>query len=187
MTIAIVGNGPSALSFSVGEEIDKCDRVIRFNNYVIEGFESFVGRREDIWCMSGSGMVSRRTYEGEVWIPMNTRNPNNKPRIEKLIRSNKYKNIHLIPEKSCEAANVAVGLKNNQWCTSGIYALWEALRMKYSVVVHGFDFFEGQKVGEMAQHYFSHSKDERIGGRHDLMKERQFFLKLLKEKRIGVV
>lgn len=47
--LCIVGNGPSALKSKRGEMIDSCDRVIRMNDFVLEGYEEFIGSKTDVW------------------------------------------------------------------------------------------------------------------------------------------
>ena len=62
-SIAIVANGPKLLEEELGEEIDACDVVIRFNNFKTKGFEKYTGSRTDIWV---SGF-----WGDEVSIPDN--------------------------------------------------------------------------------------------------------------------
>lgn len=50
MNICIVGNGESALNNKVGDFIDSCDHVIRFNHCITEGYEPWVGTKLDIYC-----------------------------------------------------------------------------------------------------------------------------------------
>jgi 2-polyprenyl-3-methyl-5-hydroxy-6-metoxy-1,4-benzoquinol methylase len=49
--IAVVGNGRCAREF--GARIDRYASVIRLNNYVLEGFETLVGRKTDLRVTSG--------------------------------------------------------------------------------------------------------------------------------------
>jgi hypothetical protein len=81
MRIAIVANGYKASMVKNGDFIDSCDRVIRMNNFLIEGWESYVGKKVDIISMmiTGEGATagllgSHRLIENfklcnEVWIP----------------------------------------------------------------------------------------------------------------------
>ncbi len=54
-TVAVVGNGPSALRANIGQIIDAHTHVVRFNNYKVAGFESQVGRRTSLWSSVGIG------------------------------------------------------------------------------------------------------------------------------------
>lgn len=48
--VILIGNGPSVIKNPKGLFIDKFDIVIRFNSYVINGYEKFVGTKTDIWA-----------------------------------------------------------------------------------------------------------------------------------------
>jgi len=47
--VAIVGNAPYTLP--LGEYIDSCDEVIRFNLFKTQGHEKYVGSKTTIWCL----------------------------------------------------------------------------------------------------------------------------------------
>jgi hypothetical protein len=49
-TIAVVGNAPSEIGIGRGTEIDGHDHVIRFNNYLLEGYEADYGTRTTHWA-----------------------------------------------------------------------------------------------------------------------------------------
>lgn len=48
--IAIVGNGPFQIGKNTGEEIDKHDVVIRFNEFYTKGYEKDYGTKTDVWA-----------------------------------------------------------------------------------------------------------------------------------------
>jgi SAM-dependent methyltransferase len=48
-SVVLVGNGPSAISSSLGRMIDSFDEVVRFNNYATVGFEDKVGSKTTLW------------------------------------------------------------------------------------------------------------------------------------------
>lgn len=50
-SIAIVGNGAIC---NKGKQIDSFDQIIRFNTYVIEGYEEHVGTKTTVWCTWGN-------------------------------------------------------------------------------------------------------------------------------------
>ncbi len=71
-SVAIVGNGPSEIGTGRGAEIDSHDIVIRFNNYVTEGFEADYGRKTDIWVRGSGGddivdRVNADQYQLIMW------------------------------------------------------------------------------------------------------------------------
>lgn len=54
--VAIVGNSQSEIGKKSGAAIDAHDIVIRFNNYMLDGFEEDYGARTDVW-IRGFGFV----------------------------------------------------------------------------------------------------------------------------------
>lgn len=159
--------------------IDSYERIVRFNNYQIVGYEKYVGKKEDIWCMSSSGMVERRPYSKPIWIPHNTRNPKNEKRIQALKKH--YSGIELIPESVCETlCSKIIGLSPKKWCTTGMYAIYWASLNYENVAVVGFDFFSDVSAGEKPKHYFTHAKDEKLGSAHDTEKEKAYYKSMLK-------
>jgi hypothetical protein len=73
MTIAVVGNGPSAISKKNGHLIDQFDEVIRFNSYQLNGYEQYVGTKTTIWVRGNKPLTIHlpRPLDGlnEVIIP----------------------------------------------------------------------------------------------------------------------
>jgi hypothetical protein len=81
MKIVIIANGYKASIKENGAFIDSCDRVIRMNNFVLNGWEKYVGSKIDIISLmiTGEGATagllgSERLCEhykkcNEVWIP----------------------------------------------------------------------------------------------------------------------
>lgn len=54
-TVAVIGNGPSALKADFGSIIDSHTYVVRFNNYKVAGYEAKLGRRTSLWSSVGIG------------------------------------------------------------------------------------------------------------------------------------
>lgn len=52
LRIAIVGNSPILLEKEYGEEIDSHDIVVRFNNFVINGYEKYTGIKTTDVCFN---------------------------------------------------------------------------------------------------------------------------------------
>lgn len=94
MKVAIVTNGYKASLKENGEFINSCDRVIRMNNFLIEGWEQYVGDKIDIISMmiTGEGatagllgserLVKYYGKSNEVWIP-DKYAPSHKPRRDR--------------------------------------------------------------------------------------------------------
>jgi hypothetical protein len=48
--VVLVGNSKSVLEQPMGSQIDQFDIVVRFNNFEINGYQEYVGRKTDIVC-----------------------------------------------------------------------------------------------------------------------------------------
>ena len=66
----LVGNGPSLDGCGKGAAIDQFDNVIRFNNYITNGFECDVGSKADIWCCYGKNASTPRANPPKKIINM---------------------------------------------------------------------------------------------------------------------
>jgi len=66
-SVLLVGNGPIILTEGAahGAEIDGfTGKIVRFNNYVISGYEVYVGTRTDWWCTAEDfGVHDGEAYE----------------------------------------------------------------------------------------------------------------------------
>jgi hypothetical protein len=56
-TCVLVGNGPSLLDKDRGEQIDAFDEIVRFNRYILKGYESKIGTRTTLWSTYGRGRL----------------------------------------------------------------------------------------------------------------------------------
>jgi hypothetical protein len=61
--IAVVGNGPI---IGNGAKIDSHASIIRFNNWITEGYEPHVGMRTDLWVTNCWEDVQLRSWTGEM-------------------------------------------------------------------------------------------------------------------------
>jgi len=73
MKVVVVGNGESVLNHTYGDFIDKCDRVIRINKFVIDGYKKHVGSKLDIYCAKWHKITYRDKHflqqHNEFWFP----------------------------------------------------------------------------------------------------------------------
>lgn len=51
-SVIVIGNSPMSLGSNMGSKIDEFEVVIRFNNFVTEGYNQDVGSKTNIWCIS---------------------------------------------------------------------------------------------------------------------------------------
>lgn len=73
MKISVIGNGECVKTKRVGSDIDSCDRVVRINKFVVDGYEEFVGSRLDIYCSKWHKIMFREpefiSRHNEFWFP----------------------------------------------------------------------------------------------------------------------
>ncbi len=79
MKVAVIGNAPNLSGAKLGESIDKCDKIVRFNDFRIQGFEEDLGSKTTHWCVSAFA-VYHLVYKnakpcdanlggiGELWV-----------------------------------------------------------------------------------------------------------------------
>lgn len=63
--IIVIGNSPIEIGKNKGKLIDQFDIVIRFNNFVIDGYENDYGSKTNIWAISPSlsSIISREFHQ----------------------------------------------------------------------------------------------------------------------------
>lgn len=119
--IIIVGNSSGVLDKKLGSEIDKFTYVLRFNDFVINGYENYVG-----------------TKTTHVWLslPFSYRISELDKRIRVITHSryvshfSKCKNLELIDSYSGK------NKKNKKW-SSGIHVIHHLLKNNFKVTTYG--------------------------------------------------
>lgn len=163
--VILVGNGPSALQFQRGELIDSFGTVVRFNDYILDGFQDRVGSRTDVWAVN----------EGLLWHDMQP--PRKRPErtlvlvpwykiTEGCIWQRVYEScLHyeLIDEDVARAMTDKFGPK--KWPSTGTLAMAH-FAARGGCTVTGFDHFNG------ARHHYAN--DGPFCGNHDPEMERLF-------------
>ena len=145
-TIAIVGNGPGELGLNKGAEIDAHDNVLRFHNFLLDGYENDYGHKTTHWVNSFWYLTLPRLSINKILCPL----PLNDPRFLTQYSIAKYYGGHNL------AGAVASGAKfipfelfeRLLWLNphpstglSMIYWLYCTIGLK-NVDLYGFDFFE---------------------------------------------
>lgn len=183
-TLLIVANGESVLSTEYGVHIDKFETVGRINNYMTDGFETYIGSKTDIWFNGANqGLRKRRDIpiRTVVLIPEEILDRKGKAihkRISKRlgVRESDYE---LVTRSEIIEYEHAMNVKRPTTGTSAI--LW-AVRRFEKVVIHGFDFFIDSK-----SHYNDSSLTRQLvgkgiikkAGKHDMTGEKEYIEKLI--------
>ena len=186
-SILIVGNGPSAAKYDLGERIDGFDRVIRINNYVTSGLESRVGSKTDIWINgSNQGLKKRTTIPDHTLVMIPSTVLEHKgdaihQRIEKRLGTTDYT---LLPIAVMQEMEESCGIERP---TTGFFAIYFLYLLGLDITLHGFDFFVGSKA-----HYFDNAfnrwlKDKGIikkAAKHKVVAEKAFVESLVNSGKI---
>jgi len=171
--VLVVGNGPSACEGNqYGEQIDKFDEVVRFNNFQckVSGLERWVGTKTTVHFSDGvlfptfseyhvpnativlSLFVDRFMVAGSYIIMRAGADL----QYRLALRFLKDPNITWIDKASIERLKKAVGLSGVKHPTSGMLAIDYFVNkpgVQLPVIIHGFDFFMGPKI-----HYYHESE-----------------------------
>ena len=183
--VLVIGNGTSCLNDKVGMKIDsEFEVVIRLNDYVISGFEEYVGTREDIWCTGGGTATQPRDCQmfKETWISY--------PYVCNPIMSNLATRVTqgepftLMGIKFLREMDDAVGMPKDFFCTCGLYAIGFAIKKYQQVYITGFDFFKDCEEGKNTNHYYGEHATEKVGSDHRPDLEEQFIKKLILDGRV---
>ena len=130
--IILIGNGQSVCDKRLGPIIDSFETVVRFNNFQIEDFEEFTGRKTTIWVRNDNleSVPDRNGKFKEVLLSCNPVRVGSTPSHTAVI-----KNYHAEYER---------------WLSTGMMAILHFVENNdFPIFLHGFDFF-----GRRIHHYF---------------------------------
>ena len=148
--VLIIGNAGYMLDHKIGPIIDdfKGD-IVRFNMYLIAGFESFVGTRCDYWFTDDISRKIRKHIVENIVFTGNRLNKHTKDLIEQLGTGASW-----VGNEVVENCKKQIGYHGP---TSGVMAISYFLQKGYNVFIHGFDFFMNDDI----IHYYQNlSKQE---------------------------
>jgi len=186
--ILIIANGQSVLNSKIGPSIDKFDTIGRINNYKIDSYEKYLGKRTDIWINGANQKLLKRNQifsQIIVSIPSSIiikKNDKLTEHVSKRLKM-KAKEFSIIAINDIKRYEKTVGHKR---LTTGITSILWGLDHFEKVFIHGFDFFINSK-----SHYYDSKFHSFInqyllnkGHKHDNIKEQKFIQKLINNGRI---
>ena len=175
----VIGNGPSALLYEAGAEIDKFDVVIRINRFHIKGFEKFVGSKTDIWAttynkllmewlegwvtdVAGCRISKLKINERKIWA----RTPKKLRYLRQIFGSDYsyeilYKNFkyhslflndilgHISSEKDVPYKGKIYNVEPD----TGFLTIVRAIEKFENIHIHGFDFYEDGLDDDIKRYY----------------------------------
>ena len=152
--IIAIGNGDSVLNHKFGNKIDDFDIVLRTNNYKIEGYEEYIGKKTTFWARSDSKGIINRDFKQfqKVLFCLPLRNFSDKKRMD-YVKSVFTKNSEIVDKNIVMAAQQKIESPNYSWPSTGLIAL-EWLLSKYEKVhIFGFDCF--RKSDGFPRYYYN--------------------------------
>ena len=186
--IIIIGNSPKILESERGKEIDKFDKIVRFNTFEIKNFEENVGTKTHIWFINGVSIRKKnkklmdklkKVKCDKIYAETNTydtinRLSNANPSILKIknldfMDINIFKDTQKIYNPNGFNPHSSLGLR-------GIYQIAEKYP-DYEIYIYGFDNFSSDKI-----HYMDDKKNDKIG--HNSKLEKNFMNYLIKKYKI---
>ncbi len=162
--IILIGNGPSLLDKKNGEEIDSFNNVVRFNNYKIDSFESYVGKKTDIWftvCCNPKHMESIHKYK-EVYAHSWEWNKEKCKTYQKISQ----KRFCIKMERGFVRSNIPIDSPS-----TGLIAMFYFLSKYKKITITGFDWWSSNK-----HHY---GDNEKRGSIHKPSEEYQVISALI--------
>jgi glycosyltransferase involved in cell wall biosynthesis len=180
LSICVVGNSPAVLQSTAGKDIDRCDIVIRINNFQTKGFEPHVGSKTDYAVISPacapSNELSRLHKKRIIVFGANMRSDwkRIKRRIDegcgvKFLREN-----ILSPELYIDRQRLLIGLDltKDLWPSTGLTAIQWAID-KFgpgnTIFIHGFTLYEENET-LLTRYFGAVTKPD---GKHDFALERR--------------
>lgn len=183
--IIIIGNAPFDKNKKVGKLIDSFEKVVRFNSFTTENFESCRGSKTSEWIVSDTHCLLLK----KMFLKQCKKMPDVKVNIilPYVFKNNITKLNNQLPQDIIQKCNIlvqdediTVDKKYNfgrKWPSTGILAIYYYLNLYDVIYITGFNHFDPK---EKTIHYYENRKQ--IGHQHNL--EKKIVDDLVKEGRI---
>lgn len=180
----LLGNGSKVLEHKVGYLIDQFDCVVRFNNFVIEGFEEFVGTKTDVIARRSCDDIKMYKLEPNQHILNFVSYGRHAVGMGVVARNLKghYKDqITNLDVQWCKKVGDMIGLQQPvpECCTIGVLAIAYFLEQGKEITLHGFG---GSSNGKPAHYFPKRPNDSQY---HNFEKERAWIERLFSEGRLS--
>lgn len=203
--VIVIGNGSSVLNEKKGEIIDKFKDVVRFNNYIVRGYEDYIGSKTTIWARNNSNRTKERKNEDFEQIIIT-----NPPRDFSSVKNyqsamelyNKLPNAVMIDENlksclqidlklkgSCKCSNRNKNIRLGDvwgWVSAGLMVIAHFVEnYKNPIYIYGFDNFE-KKDGH-PRHYYNNEEPLPTSVMHKGDREKQWIQRRIDSGKIRVL
>lgn len=177
MNTIIIGNGPSAIEKENGDFINSFNIVIRINNFLINGYEKYVGTKTDIWSVN-NGYIFTNDFKWKcsfaqpktiIFVPYSLKEYQNYQDCQKVTLKNNEELCNIDVSKQ---ADLYYDTTRKKWPSTGLMTI-----MQFNpCYITGFDSFQSTK-----HHY---GDDEHIDIFHDGLFERNFINDLMLQDKV---
>jgi len=177
MRVILVGNGTSVLDHNYGRVIDSFDFVVRFNDFVIEGFEKHVGTKTNCWITHDAYHI--KTIKNFDRIIVHTWDERQSSLVAEL---SEHKEIELI--KKYEVLKIP-----SEYPSTGLIGIYKFIKEFGYVTIFGFDWWDRKQ-----HHYFPNitvdrdyieKKDHDRGTEHKPLEEYRIIKQLEKQGKLS--
>jgi len=183
MQIVIIGNASTVLEQECGSIIDNFNQVVRLNDFVIDGYQKYIGNKTTIWS-TGAGIVTvprdSRKFK-EVWVSYPSVCINMMSQLAN--RVTKGNSFTLMGYNFVKDLDTQLQMPSGMYCTSGMYAIGFALLRYKQVHIHGFNFFKDCNPNGNTNHYYGEHATEKVG-QHRMDLEEIYINELIKTKKV---
>lgn len=184
-TVAVVGSSGNLLNHEFGEEIDKHDIIIRFNQARVEGYEKHVGSRTDIRIVNThvfKGTTSTKNFSKLDKKFIQKLSPQllvvSKPVAYEKEKVSPNNDVMFISDELYAHCEKVLG--NEKQPSVGFLGVFLAMTSGKKVSVYGFD----QSNSTENKHYWE--EVSKIGDHHKFSKEKEIFDILEKQELITI-
>ena len=184
----IVGNGRSVLGCGAGPAVNRYATVIRFNDFQIEGFESDVGSKTDLWVVSDWTAVKlfakypNRIIPTIIAIPYKFMGKpyyhERRAEVYAELSEELRERVTFVPAEDVQRL-IEENHFGDRWPSSGLITIVYMLNLgKPRVHLHGFDFFK-EIDGKI------HYMEDTHKANHHAAEEERICMGLVRQKRVS--
>ena len=186
--LLVIGNSPSVLNYNLGMVIDLFGDIVRFNNYITEGYEKYIGSKTTIWARSNSKATKDRknldqfkriiicspAWNMKATIPLSKRFPKSEVVPLRMVTD-------LERQMGLSGTRVNKGNRVGGWPSSGLILLYYLLTSHKPIYIHGFDYF--MPVDGKPRHYYN-NKEEIKAKSHNSKEEKKWIENQIRKGRL---
>lgn len=145
--IILIGNGPSVLRHELGENIDKFDIVVRFNNFKIKGYEKNIGTKTNYWFTWCHFNVDNIKNLDKIYFHSWIKDKNTDKNYIKL--KNMYNNIEIVDHGVLNEIKQHIPDYPHKAFSTGLIAAHIMIKKYSQIYLYGFDWW----IDGLKHHY----------------------------------